>query len=79
MGRDGITANTIAPGIIDTTRDEAQYPDFQKRYAARREAMPARRFGKASEIGAACAYLAGDDAGFINGQVLHVNGGEFMF
>lgn len=78
-GPDGITANAVAPGIIDTTRDAAQYPDFQKRYAARRDAMPARRFGKAEEIGAACAYLASDDAGFINGQVLHVNGGEFMF
>ncbi len=79
FGRFGITANTVAPGIIETSRDSEQYPDFVARYEKRRLAMPVQRFGTVDEVADACCYLAGEEAGFVTGQVLHINGGEFMF
>jgi NAD(P)-dependent dehydrogenase (short-subunit alcohol dehydrogenase family) len=41
--------------------------------------MPVQRFGTVDEVADACCYLAGEEAGFVTGQVLHINGGEFMF
>lgn len=84
FGPYGITANAVAPGIVDTVRDLTQYPDAADAAAAdgfeaRRRAMPLRRFGHVDEIAAACRYLCSDAAGFVTGQVLHINGGEFMF
>jgi 3-oxoacyl-[acyl-carrier protein] reductase len=78
FGPSGITANTIAPGIIETTRDPAHYPDFEREYEARRQAMPVRRLGRVEDIGEACVYLCSEAGGFVTGQVLHVNGGEFI-
>lgn len=75
----GITANAIAPGIIETTRDPVHYPDFEKEYEARRQAMPVRRLGKGEDVAEACLYLCSEAGGFVTGQILHVNGGEFMF
>ena len=77
FGEFGITANTVAPGIIDTTRDLTQYPHFRNGYGDRMQEIPVRRIGRVDEIAAACTYLAG--AGFVTGQVLHVNGGDAMF
>ena len=73
-----------APGIIDTVRDLSQYPDVVDTLAAdsfeaRRRAIPVRRFGLADEVAAACCYLCSEHGAFVTGQVLHVNGGEFMF
>ena len=73
----GITANTVAPGVIDTTRDWTQYPHLRDGYGERIKEIPVRRIGHVDEIAAACTYLAG--AGFITGQVIHVNGGAAMF
>jgi 3-oxoacyl-[acyl-carrier protein] reductase len=78
FGPFGITANTVAPGVIDTTRDWTQYPHFQSGYAERIKAIPVRRIGHVDEIAAACRYLASEHAGFVTGQVLHVNGGDVM-
>jgi 3-oxoacyl-[acyl-carrier protein] reductase len=77
FGPFGITANTVAPGIIDTTRDLTQYPHFRNGYGDRIQEIPVRRVGHVDEIAAACTYLAG--AGFVTGQVLHVNGGDGLF
>jgi NAD(P)-dependent dehydrogenase (short-subunit alcohol dehydrogenase family) len=77
FGEFGITANTIAPGVIDTTRDLTQYPHFRDGYGAKIKEIPVRRVGQVDEIAAACLYLAG--AGFVTGQVLHVNGGDGLF
>jgi len=74
----GVTANTIAPGIIETTRDPVHYPDFDKEYEARRQAMPVRRLGRVEDIAEACLYLCSPAGGFVTGQVMHVNGGEFI-
>lgn len=78
FGPQGITANTVAPGIIETVRDPAHYPDFARESEARRLAMPVRRLGRIDDVAAACMYLASEGAGFMTGQVLHVNGGEFI-
>jgi 3-oxoacyl-[acyl-carrier protein] reductase len=78
FGPYGITANTIAPGIIDTTRDAAHYPDLEHMNQVRRKAMPVRRLGHTDDIAGACLYLCSEAGGFVTGQVLHVNGGEFM-
>jgi 3-oxoacyl-[acyl-carrier protein] reductase len=77
FGPFGITANTVAPGIIDTTRDWTQYPQFRDGYGDRVLEIPVRRVGHVDEIAAACTYLAG--AGFVTGQILHVNGGDALF
>jgi 3-oxoacyl-[acyl-carrier protein] reductase len=67
-----ITANAIAPGYVDTDMTSA-LPE-----AARGEmlkAIPLGRTGTAQEIAAACVYLASQEAGYVTGQVLRVNGG----
>lgn len=84
FGSYGITANAVAPGIVETTRDLAHYPDAantnaENSFDARRRAMPMKRFGRVEEIAAACSYLCSEEGGFVTGQILHVNGGEFMF
>ena len=75
LGGRGITANVIAPGFIETdmtaTLPEAQ----QKQYLG---SIPAARFGQVAEIAAAAAWLAGDDAGYISGAVIPVDGGLGM-
>jgi len=77
LGPFGITANTVAPGVIDTTRDWTQYPHLRDGYGERIKKIPVRRIGDVSEIADACTYLVG--AGFVTGQVIHVNGGDAMF
>lgn len=79
FGEHGITANTVAPGIVDTVRDPAHYPNYVEDYERRRQAMPARRLGRPSDIAGAVKFLCTDDAGYISGQIIHVNGGEHMF
>ncbi len=78
FGPFGITANTVAPGLIDTTRDWTQYPQFRNGYGERVKEIPVQRVGHVDEIAAACTYLASDAGGFVTGQVLHVNGGDVM-
>jgi 3-oxoacyl-[acyl-carrier protein] reductase len=77
FGPDGITANTVAPGAIDTVRDWSQYT-HQQREQIERE-IPLGRYGKTDEVAAACDLLCSDRGGFISGQVIHVNGGHYMY
>lgn len=77
FGPDGITANTIAPGAIDTVRDWTQYVHQPKEKVEAE--IPLGRFGHVDEIAAACLFLASDAGGFVSGQVLHVNGGHYMY
>ena len=77
-GPHGITANTIAPGIILTSRDPVHYPGFEAEYERRRQALPVRRLGKPEEIAEACLFLVSESGGYVTGQVLHINGGELM-
>ena len=78
FGPCGITANTVAPGIIDTTRDPKNYPDWDNVVENRRREMPVRRIGTVEEVVAPCMFLVSDGGAFTTGQVIHVNGGEFM-
>lgn len=77
FGADGITANTVAPGAIDTVRDWSQYT-HQQREQLERE-IPLGRYGKPEEVAAACELLCAERGGFISGQVIHVNGGHYMY
>ena len=73
-GRDGIRANAIAPGFIHTETAATQVPaDVQTRLA---EANPTRRLGTPDDIARVVLFLCSDDAAYVNGQVLHVDGGH---
>ena len=72
VGRRGITANSIAPGYIDTPMTLAL--DEARRAAATAE-VPADRFGTPAEVAAAVVFLASDEAAYITGQTIHLNGG----
>ena len=74
---DGITANTVSPGSIDTDRDWSQYP--KNWLEMRLGQIPMKRIGRVDDIAAACVYLAGDSGSFITGQAIHLNGGQFMY
>jgi len=72
----GITVNAIAPGFITTAMTDV-LTDEQK--TALLAGVPMGRMGTAEEIAAAALYLASDEAGYVTGQTLHVNGGMAMF
>lgn len=72
----GITANCIAPGFIQTPMTDVLSDELKKTYLAQ---IPAGRFGTPDDIAAACVFLSSDEAAYINGQVLHVNGGMGRF
>ncbi|WP_028795517.1 SDR family NAD(P)-dependent oxidoreductase [Thalassobaculum salexigens] len=75
LGPHGITANSIAPGAIDTVRGAAagQMPSTM-----RAAGVPAGRKGTMEEIAAMVRHLVGPQGRFITGQTLHVNGGAFL-
>ncbi len=79
LGKHGITANMIPPGSIDTPmlRDS---PLMQKEgvIEAYGAALPAGRIGKGEDIAAAAAFLASEEAGYMTGQTISVNGGRYM-
>ena len=68
----GVTANCVAPGFIETAMTDA-LADAQKE--ALLGTIPAGRFGEGSDVAAACIYLASEEARYVTGQTLHVNGG----
>lgn len=70
-----ITVNCVAPGFIRTAMTEV-LPDAQK--DALNARIPMGRMGEGEDIGAAVAYLASREAGYVTGQTLHVNGGMAM-
>ena len=72
----GITANAIAPGFIKTPMTDVLPEELKKNYLAQ---IPAGRFGEPEDIANACVFLASDEASYINGQTLHVNGGMGRF
>ncbi|MHA3980352.1 3-oxoacyl-[acyl-carrier-protein] reductase [Halovulum sp. GXIMD14794] len=71
----GVTVNCIAPGFITTAMTD-KLGDAQKEKLL--GAIPAGRMGESSDIAAATVYLASDEAGYVTGQTLHVNGGMAM-
>jgi len=75
-GPSGITVNAVPPGFIDTPMlrksEERGYLVVEKNI----EATPVRRIGRPEDIAAACAFLISEEAGYITGQILGVNGGR---
>ncbi|MBI1265458.1 MAG: 3-oxoacyl-[acyl-carrier-protein] reductase [Alphaproteobacteria bacterium] len=70
-----VTANCVAPGFIESPMTDALNDD-QK--AAILATIPAGQLGKGADIAAACVYLASEEAAYVTGQTLHVNGGMAM-
>ena len=71
----GITVNCIAPGFIETAMTGALNEQQRETLAA---AVPAGRFGAVDDIAAGAVYLASDEAAYVTGQTLHINGGMAM-
>ncbi len=67
----GVTVNAVAPGFIETdmTKD---LPEEELR-----KTIPMNRFGKPEEVAAVVAFLASEQAGYITGEVIHINGGLY--
>ena len=70
MASRGITVNVVAPGVIEGRMADAAFPPERIR-----ELVPAQRAGTPQEVAALVAFLCSDAAGYINGQVIGVNGG----
>jgi len=75
VGKKNVTSNCIAPGFIMTLMTEVLPEPVKK---AAKDIIPMKRFGKPEEIARAVAFLASEDAGYITGQVLCVDGGMAM-
>jgi 3-oxoacyl-[acyl-carrier protein] reductase len=75
VGARGVTVNCIAPGFIETAMTDA-LNDKQREAILPR--IPVGRLGTGAEIAAAAVYLASDEAAYVTGQTLHVNGGMAM-
>jgi len=71
----GVTANIIAPGFIRTPMTDALSEDQKSSLMA---GIPAARLGEAKEVAAAVAFLASEEAGYLTGSTLHINGGMAM-
>ena len=81
LARSGVTANVICPGPTETPLlDElvASQADATRVIGAMTQGVPMKRLGRASEVAAAVAFLASEDAGYITGQTLSVSGGLTM-
>ncbi len=75
VGSRGITVNCIAPGFITTAMTDKLNDDQKAKLMG---AIPARRMGTSDEIASAAVYLASDEAAYVTGQTIHVNGGMAM-
>jgi acetoacetyl-CoA reductase len=74
--RVNVTVNAIAPGYIDTDMVAAVPADVLEKIVAK---IPAGRLGQATEIARGVVFLTGDDAGFVTGSTLSINGGQHMY
>jgi acetoacetyl-CoA reductase len=74
--RAGVTVNAIAPGYIDTEMVAAVPEEVLQKIVAR---IPVGRLGKAEEIARGVVFLCGEDAGFVTGSTLSINGGQHMY
>jgi 3-oxoacyl-[acyl-carrier protein] reductase len=70
----GITVNVVAPGLIETDMTRAMTADAREEWAAK---IPLRRLGTPADIASAVCFLASDEASYITGHVLAVNGGMY--
>jgi 3-oxoacyl-[acyl-carrier protein] reductase len=75
VGSRGITANVVAPGLIETDMTRGIADKAREQWESR---IPLQRLGTADDVAAAVCFLASDEASYITGQVLAVNGGMYM-
>jgi 3-oxoacyl-[acyl-carrier protein] reductase len=75
LGSRAITVNSVAPGFIDTDMTKELSEEHKTVLLSK---IPLGRLGDAEEVAAAVAFLASDDAAYISGSTLHVNGGMYM-
>jgi 3-oxoacyl-[acyl-carrier protein] reductase len=75
IGSRNITVNAVTPGFIDTDMTAGLSDDLKNNMLGH---IPLKRFGKPEEVAAAVKFLASDEAGYITGHVLSVNGGMYM-
>ena len=81
FGEYGITSNTIPPRFVhNTAMSNASFErdDMKERFQAMIDAGPIRRHGEPEDIAGAAAWLASDEAGYVTGQVIGVNGGRYI-
>jgi NAD(P)-dependent dehydrogenase (short-subunit alcohol dehydrogenase family) len=71
-----IRVNVVSPGSIDTRRDN---PEWYQGHLPNAAGIPLGRQGSVDEIAATCLFLVSEDAGFITGQTIHVNGGAHYY
>lgn len=76
VGGRGVTANSIAPGFIKSPMTDVLPDEVKEAYLKQ---IPAGRFGDPADVGAMAVFLASDEAGYVNGQTMHVNGGLGRF
>lgn len=75
MASRNVTVNAVAPGFIDTDMTQALADEIKEKMLG---AIPLKRFGKPEDVAAAVRFLASEEASYITGQVLNVNGGMYM-
>ena len=75
VGARGITVNAVAPGFIDTDMTSSLADEHKTVLLSQ---VPIKRLGTPEEIAGAVSYLASDDAAYITGETIHVNGGMYM-
>jgi NAD(P)-dependent dehydrogenase (short-subunit alcohol dehydrogenase family) len=80
VAADGVTVNAVSPGMIDTDRRHVTdgNPLAELHYEEKTAQTPVGRMGTVDEVAAACGYLASDEAAYVTGQTLAVNGGLYM-
>ncbi len=71
-GRDGVTCNAVLPGLIETANVQAMPAEIRDTFAA---VAPARRLGRVEEVAQVIAFLASDEAAYVNGAEIDVDGG----
>ena len=75
MASRGVTANAVAPGFIDTDMTAVLPPEVKEKIL---QSIPLKRFGAAEDVAAAVRFLCSEEASYITGHVLDVNGGMYM-
>jgi 3-oxoacyl-[acyl-carrier protein] reductase len=75
MAARGVTANCVAPGFVKTRMTEVLPEEVKTKML---NSIPLARLGEPQDIANAVAFLASDEAGYITGQTIHVNGGMAM-
>lgn len=78
LAKYGIRVVTIAPGYTSNRSDEDLTPEMLERRAGTSGKIPIQRFGTPSEVGGACVFLVGEDAGYITGTTLFMDGGALL-